>query len=69
MIVFNPEWDKYDKRAGYRRNVEIIANADVVIAAWDGQSKSTKHSIDIANQQEKLTYIFRYDLRPSNSNF
>lgn len=61
LIVFKPDWDKYGKSAGYRRNVDIITNSDVVVAVWDGQSKGTKHSIDIANQLQKLTYIFRYD--------
>ena len=65
MVVFKPYWDKYGKSAGYRRNVDIITNSDVVVAAWDGESKGTKHSIDIANQQEKPVHIFRYDLRRS----
>lgn len=60
MIVFNPDWDRFGKSAGYRRNVDIINNSDVIVAAWDGQSKGTKHSIDIANQQEKPVHIFRY---------
>jgi hypothetical protein len=39
---------KYYKAAGFDRNINIIAQADFVIAFWDGWSKGTKHSIDLA---------------------
>lgn len=42
------EWDKYGKIAGFIRNKDIILNCDKVIAFWDGKSKGTKHSIDLA---------------------
>ena len=45
---FPAEWDKYGKSAGYRRNVQMAERADALIAFWDGQSKGTKHMIDIA---------------------
>ena len=48
-----PQWDKYGKVAGLRRNLLIIAEADEVIAFWDGKSRGTKHSIDIA----KMSHI------------
>ena len=43
-----PEWEKYGKVAGFRRNLLIIAGADKIVAFWDGKSRGTKHSIDIA---------------------
>lgn len=55
-----PEWDRYGKSAGYRRNVDIINNADSVIAFWDGESKGTKHSIDIAKKLGKSIVVIRY---------
>ena len=33
------DWDKYGKKAGYMRNVEMAENADALIAFWDGKSK------------------------------
>lgn len=46
--VYLPEWAKYGKSAGFKRNVLIVNDADVVVAFWDGRSKGTKHSMDLA---------------------
>lgn len=46
--IFLPDWDRYGKKAGFIRNQLIIDEADKVIALWDGSSKGTKHSIDLA---------------------
>lgn len=48
---FFPEWDKYGKSAGYRRNVQMAENADALIAFWDGKSRGTNHMINIANER------------------
>ena len=40
-----PEYARYGKGAPLRRNLEIIARADIVIALWDGKSTGTAHSI------------------------
>ena len=44
------DWNKYGKRAGYIRNIEMAKNADFLIAIWDGKSKGTKNMIDIATK-------------------
>jgi len=46
--IYKPDWNKYGKKAGYLRNQDIVFNADKLIAFWDGKSKGTKHSIDLA---------------------
>jgi len=56
--IFKPDWDKYGKRAGFLRNELIINEADKVIAFWDGQSKGTKHSIDLAIKAGKPVDIY-----------
>lgn len=48
--IFLPDWEKHGKSAGYKRNIDIVKNADVVVAFWDGESKGTKHSMDIAEE-------------------
>ena len=53
-------WDKYGKKAGYMRNVEMAENADALIAFWDGKSKGTKHMIDIATERNLPTRVIRY---------
>ena len=51
-LEFYPaDWDKYGKRAGYLRNEEMAKYADALIAIWDGESKGTKHMIDIAKKK------------------
>lgn len=61
LLIFLPEWNKYGKSAGFKRNVEIVKNSDVIIAFWDGQSKGTKHTIDLASEHKKPLKIIRYD--------
>ena len=60
-IEYPAQWDKYGKSAGYRRNVDIIQRADVVMAFWDGESKGTKHSIELAEKHNRLLKIINYD--------
>ena len=55
------EWDKHGKSAGYIRNKLIIENANVVLAFWDGKSKGTKHSIDLALKLNKELSYFDID--------
>ena len=54
------DWDKYGKKAGYVRNVEMAENADALIAFWDGKSKGTKHMIDIATERNLPIRVIRY---------
>ena len=52
--IFYPDWNKYGKRAGYLRNIDIIKNSDFVIAFWNGFSTGTKSSINLAKEQNKI---------------
>jgi hypothetical protein len=51
ITVFLAEWDKYGKSAGYIRNESIVNAADKIIAFWDGESKGTQHTINLANKK------------------
>lgn len=57
-IIFLPDWNKYGKSAGFKRNELIINEADRVLAFWDGRSKGTKHSIDLAIKTGKPLDIY-----------
>lgn len=37
-------------QCAYFRNGLIVQECDVLVAFWDGQSKGTKHAIDLANE-------------------
>jgi hypothetical protein len=48
---FLPDWDKYGKSAGFRRNQHIVNASEIIVAFWDGKSRGTKDSIDKALQK------------------
>lgn len=56
-LIFKPQWDKLGKRAGFERNKRIVEAAEVVVAFWDGESKGTQHTINLALAAGKPTYI------------
>ena len=60
-IIFKPDWDKYGKRAGFLRNIKIVDESDMVIAFWDGQSRGTKSSIDLAREKNKELSVIQYN--------
>ena len=60
IVEYLPDWDKHGRSAGYIRNTEIWANADLGIAFWDGKSKGTSHSFAIAEKLGKKLYIYNY---------
>jgi len=56
-VEYPADWKTYGRSAGYRRNRDIVANSDAVVAFWDGKSRGTKHSIDIAREMGKPLII------------
>lgn len=52
-LIFKPNWKKFGKSAGYLRNIDIVKNSDLIIAFWDGESKGTKHTINLAKKKNK----------------
>lgn len=53
------DWDKHGKKAGYLRNVQMAEYADALVAIWDGESKGTKHIIDIMKKLDKPIYVYK----------
>ena len=60
LLVFKPDYQKYGRGATLIRNTQIIENAEVVFAFWDGESKGTKDSITKAKKLQKELYIISY---------
>jgi hypothetical protein len=58
---FPAAWDKHGKSAGYVRNLEMAQYADALIAVWDGKSRGTGHTIDIANRLGLKVHVYRCD--------
>lgn len=59
-LIFPADWRKFGKSAGYIRNKNIIESCDEVIAFWDGKSRGTMHSINIAKESGKKVHLVRF---------
>ena len=56
-----PEWEKYGRAAGPKRNQKIIRESDVVVAFWDGKSRGTLSSIKIAEKMGKAIRVVTFN--------
>lgn len=52
-----PVYERYGRAAPLVRNREIVLHADHVLAFWDGQSKGTKHVIDLCQTLGKSVTV------------
>lgn len=53
--VFLPDWDKYGKKAGILRNIEMFEYASQFqnrgcVVFWDGKSKGAKNDIELSEK-------------------
>lgn len=55
--VYHAEWKKWGRAAGIKRNASIVADADVLLAFWDGESRGTADSIERARKKGIPLYI------------
>ena len=60
LEIYPAKWDVYGRSAGYRRNEQMARIATHLIACWDGQSRGTKHMIDLAHQNFLKVTILRF---------
>lgn len=55
---FPADWNKYGKRAGPLRNLQMAEYADALIAVWDGESKGTANMITQARQHGLEVFVY-----------
>ncbi len=64
-LIFYPRWydenGLYDRGAGFKRNYLIVRESNLVLAFWDGVSKGTANSIEIAKQSGKRVKIIQFE--------
>ncbi len=60
ITVHRAEWNKHGKAAGFIRNQYIVDDCDTLIAFWDGESKGTENSIELARKAGKRVITIRY---------
>ena len=56
--VHLPDWSRYGRRAGAVRNQQIVDAAHEVVAFWDGQSRGTKITMDMARAAGKRLRVW-----------
>lgn len=56
---FLPDYQRYGATAPLRRNDDIIAYADAVVALWDGASHGTYYVIARCRQIGKQLYVYQ----------
>lgn len=57
VALYLPDWERNGRRAGFMRNQEIVDNADLVVAFWDGESKGTRDTITRALKARKALEV------------
>lgn len=67
LIIFNADWNKYGKCAGYRRNEEMqnfiaAKKHKGIVCFWDGKSKGTKHNFELAKKLNNSLRIYNYTI-------
>src|SRR5438876_1013034 len=60
VVVLRPNW-KLGKGAGLAGNQKIVAEADEVVAFWDGKSRGTSHAIAAAAKAGRRVRVFGGD--------
>lgn len=58
------DWDRYGRSAGYKRNEFMAKVATHLVAFWDGNSRGTKHMIDIAKHEGLIVRVYDFNGRP-----
>lgn len=60
--IIYPKWrdenNIYDKGAGFKRNVRIVEESDLVLVLWDKISRGTMHDISISIAKRKPVIVF-----------
>lgn len=58
-IEFIANWDAEGKGAGFIRNAKMADIGTHLLSYWDGESRGTKHMIDIAKKRSLRSRVIR----------
>lgn len=53
-----PDYETYGKAAPFKRNTDIVNDADVLVAFWDGVSRGTADSVQKAKDRGIRVQVF-----------
>lgn len=54
---FPADWNKYGRSAGYKRNAQMAAYAEALVAVWDCRSRGTRNMLDLARQRGLAVFV------------
>lgn len=57
VIEMPANWEKWGRRAGYLRNVEMAEVGHAGLGFWDGKSAGTAHMTNILKQKGKSHHV------------
>jgi len=57
LCQFPADWERHGKAAGIIRNRQMVEYADAVIVLWDGQSRGSANTIQVAHELGKPCYV------------
>lgn len=60
LIRFKADWEFYGRSAGYVRNEKMAIYCTDVCVFWDGESRGTKHMMDLADKYGKPKMVIKY---------
>ena len=66
VVVFPADWEREGRAAGFRRNARMIASRpDRVVAFYgpNGETKGTRHTVDLARRDGIPVVIYRETTR------
>lgn len=62
ITIFFPNYHEHGKIAPLLRNCQIVNEADIILAIWDGKSKGTAHTLGLARQKGIPIYIIHTEM-------
>lgn len=54
---FPADWKQFGRSAGVLRNATMLTFAEAVIVIWDGESRGSRHMIEIAKKSGKPIFV------------
>lgn len=59
MRIIKPDYESFGRAAPLIRDRQIVAEADLVLAIWDGTSRGTSYTVRYARKLNKQVILFQ----------